>query len=71
MVAYSGGAWQYTTSFCSKSPCRYVATKSHLRMRMMPAEFAIAAARREVGTHRRAECLIEVNTPYLRASLDA
>eukprot|EP00965_Chrysotila_dentata_P146024 4823823-Pleurochrysis_carterae.AAC.1 len=48
-VAYPGGAWHYTTPFCSSSPCWYAATKSQRRMRM-PAEFAIAAsARRDVG----------------------
>eukprot|EP00965_Chrysotila_dentata_P181872 6004278-Pleurochrysis_carterae.AAC.1 len=49
MVAYPGGAWQYTTSFCSRSPCRYATTNSHRRIRM-PAELAMAArARRDVG----------------------
>eukprot|EP00965_Chrysotila_dentata_P063023 2087763-Pleurochrysis_carterae.AAC.1 len=48
-VAYPGGAWQYTTSSDSSSPCRYAATKSQRRMRM-PAELAAAArARKKVG----------------------
>eukprot|EP00965_Chrysotila_dentata_P004920 161366-Pleurochrysis_carterae.AAC.4 len=47
-VAYPGGAWQYTTSSCSRVPCRYAATKSHRGIRMF-SELAMAdSARKEV-----------------------
>eukprot|EP00965_Chrysotila_dentata_P125895 4160863-Pleurochrysis_carterae.AAC.1 len=49
IVACPGGAWQYTTSSCSRSPCRYAATKSHRRIRIF-SELAMAeSARNDVG----------------------
>eukprot|EP00965_Chrysotila_dentata_P004383 142449-Pleurochrysis_carterae.AAC.1 len=49
MVAYPGGAWQYTTSPSCSSPCRYAATKSHRRMRKPQVEASDARTRRDVG----------------------
>eukprot|EP00965_Chrysotila_dentata_P260946 6214092-Pleurochrysis_carterae.AAC.2 len=49
IVAYPGGAWQYTTSSRSRSPCRYAATKSQRRICML-SELAMAeSARKDVG----------------------
>eukprot|EP00965_Chrysotila_dentata_P129392 4276949-Pleurochrysis_carterae.AAC.1 len=49
MVAYPGGAWQYTTSLSCSSPCKYAATKSQRRMREPQVEASDARMSRDVG----------------------
>eukprot|EP00965_Chrysotila_dentata_P156518 5172028-Pleurochrysis_carterae.AAC.1 len=49
VVSYPGGGWQYTTSPCSSSPCRYAATKSQRRRDRFRRAAREASTRREVA----------------------